>query len=124
MKNLFFVAVLGLIPIISSSVQAQNLLKYVELQIHKNDLIAFSSQAIRVRACAQCSEFVINTSPHTTYWQQNTEIELKQATELFVKRKYDSISIFYDQKTMTFDQFVFGGFIEDQSFQHLNNPDQ
>lgn len=124
MEKFLVITVFSLMSLISSTLQAQNLLDYVELQIKKNDLIAFSSQAVRIRTCQQCPEVVINAAPNTTYWQKNSEVTLQNATNIYVSREYSSLSIFYNQKTMIFDQFVFDGFIEDQPFQRLNNAEK
>lgn len=97
-----------------SAADEENLMQYVEVRIAKNDLIAFSDQAVQARFCGSCPVQTLTVAAKTEYWEHNAPITFKQATELFVKRAHESVSVFYDRKAMQLDLFVFGGFLEDQ----------
>lgn len=87
------------------------------MPIESQNLIAFSSQGIQFKNCSTCSTTKLKPNKNVAYYEHNAPITLKQATELFINKQYDSVSIFYDRHTNTYDQVVFGGFIEVEPFQ-------
>lgn len=92
---------------------ADNLLPVVELQVSKNHMPVFSSQGVQVKRCNQCPLQAIRSTSDTTYWSQNQKITYPQAVELFVRKEYDSVSIFYNRTSSTMRQIVFGKFNEE-----------
>lgn len=96
----------------SSSVWADNLLPDIQIIIESQNLLAFSSQGVSFKECNNCVSIKLNPQKKVGFYEQNTPIELQEATELFVSKKYESISIFYNRNTNAYYQIVFGGFIE------------
>lgn len=91
---------------------AESLLPYIELQVDRNNLIAFSSQGIQFKACETCEITKLTPAAGVAYYEHNSPIDIKQATELYVSKTHDFTSVFYDRLTLKYDQVVFGGFIE------------
>ena len=103
----------SLLTVGSANVWASNLLPYVEMPVESQNLLAFSSQGVQFKECQTCDLIKLKpTTKGVLFYEHNTLIELKEATELFVNGKHNSISIFYDRKTNTYDKIVFGGHIE------------
>lgn len=108
----------------SSSVWADNLLPYIEMPVSSNNLLTFSSQGVEFKECASCSITKLKPNSRVALYEQNTPVDIKQATELFVAKKYDSVSIFYNRQSNTYDKVVFGGHIEIEPIQPYPNFQQ
>src|SRR5690554_2844024 len=110
--SLFFALTVG-----SSNTWADNLLSYIEMPVSKQHLLAFSSQGIEFKECNTCPTIKLRPKSKVAFYEHNTPIDIKQATELFVSKKHDTVSIFYNRKTNTYDKVVFGGHIEIEPIQ-------
>ena len=97
--SLFFALIVG-----SSNAWADNLLPYIEMPVSSQHLLAFSSQGIEFKECSTCLVTKLKPNSKVAFYEQNTPIDIKQATELFVSKKHNSISIFYNRKTNTYDK--------------------
>lgn len=115
MKTL--ILMFSLLTIGSSSAWADNLLPYIEMPIESTNLLAFSSQGIEFKECNTCPTIKLKPQTRVGFYEHNNPIDIKQATELFVSKKHNSISIFYNRKTNTYDKVVFGGHIEIETIQ-------
>lgn len=96
----------------SVNVWADNLLSYIEMPVSSQHLLAFSSQGLKFKECSACEVVSLKPNSKVAYYEHNSPVDIKQATELFVSKKHNSISIFYNRKTNIYDKIVFGGFIE------------
>lgn len=105
------------LTISSANVWADNLLSYIEMPVNSQQLLAFSSQGVEFKECSTCPITKLKPNSKVAFYEHNTPIDIKQATELFVSKKHNSISIFYNRKTNTYDKVVFGGHIEIEPIQ-------
>ena len=101
----------------SSSAWADNLLPYIEMPIESTNLLAFSGQGIEFKECSSCSITQLKPNSKVAFYEQNAPVNLKEATELFVGKKYDTVSIYYNRQTSKYDKVVFGGHIEIEPIQ-------
>lgn len=101
----------------SSHTWADSLLSYIEMPVASDNLLAFSSQGIQFKSCNTCDTIKLQPAPQVAYYKQNQPIDIKQATQLYLKNSFDSVSIFYNRKTNTYDKVVFGGHIEIEPIQ-------
>ena len=79
----------------SANVWASNLLPYVEMPVESQNLLAFSSQGVQFKECNTCPTIKLRPKSKVAYYEHNNPVDIKQATELFVSKKHNSISIFY-----------------------------
>lgn len=96
----------------SASVWADNLLTETQTIVESHNFLAFSAQGVTFKECNTCPSIKLKPQTRVGFYEQNNPIDIKQATELFVAKKYDTVSVFYNRKTMSYHQIVFGGFIE------------
>lgn len=108
MKKLLF---LTLLTLCSTIVSAASML-IQEYPITPKDLITFSASQIQVRLCTSCGVSVIQLTPDSEYYEQNSKISLQRATELYVSPAYDRISLHINNQTKTLLFIRFGEFIE------------
>lgn len=112
-----FVSLFFALTISSVNVWADNLLSYIEMPVSSQHLLAFSSQGLKFKECSACEVVSLKPNSKVAYYEHNSPVDIKQATELFVSKKHNSISIFYNRKTNTYDKVVFGGHIEIEPIQ-------
>ena len=96
----------------SSSVWADNLLTETQTIVESHNFLAFSAQGVTFKECNTCPTTKLKPQKKVAFYEQNTPIDLKDATALFVEKKHNTVSVFYNRKTMSYHQIVFGGFIE------------
>ncbi len=97
MKHFLLSTGLGLTMLLAGIAQAQNLIPVVEYKIPKQDLLAFSSQGISVRLCADCDVTSLPLESVRVLHEKSTPISPERATELFVSRNYNDLSVFVDR---------------------------
>src|SRR5690554_2437780 len=106
------VLLLSLFAVFTTNVWASNLMPYIEMQVERQNLITFSSQGIQFKACNACETTQLKPARHVAYYEHNNPIDLRQATEFFIKKEHSFTSIFYHRHTLVYDQVVFGGVLE------------
>ncbi len=97
---------------LSSMSKAENRFENVEIKVGKNDILTFSSHGLKAKLCSECLETDLITPNTTDYYEQNKKIPFDKATELYVRKTYDFVSVFYNRKTNMVSTLVFGGFNE------------
>ena len=105
----------------SANVWASNLLPYVEMPVESQNLLAFSSQGLKFKECTTCVAISLKPNKNVMFYEHNSPIDIKLATDLYVSKKHDLTSIFYDRLTLEYDQVVFGGFLEEDEEPILPN---
>lgn len=83
-----------------------------EYPISPSDLITFSSNQVKARLCSNCEISTVKVAGNTQFFEQNTPIDLKRATELYVSPKYKRVSLHINNQTKTMLIIRFGEFIE------------
>ncbi len=105
----------------SAIVWADNLISYIQMPISTQNFLAFSSQGLSIKECKSCPTIKLRPQAKVAFYEQNTPIDLKEATDLFLKETYDHVSVYYDRTSNTYDKVVFGGHIEIEPIpQHPN----
>lgn len=87
-------------------------LTVIEHQINRNNLKAFSGQAVKFKDCNECPETTYKVSANTTFFDHNSAISLSQATELYIKNPYDIVSLFVNHSENKITSIIFGGMLE------------
>lgn len=101
---------------------ADNLLSYVQVNLNKDQVQAFSAQGLAIKECDSCPTVRINPSNNVSYWEQNQEITLKTATEVYVRGQHNFISVFYNRPSRQYDKIIFGSYDEVEPLHYLPKP--
>lgn len=112
--------VLGLVSIflvLTSSVshsETANLRRVAEYHISATDLVTFSRSGATVRVCSECEPKFYTFASDFQMFEMEETIDVKRATELFVRKTYEQIYIAIDRKNDTARYFRFGGHSDDR----------
>lgn len=106
MKHLslaFLFSLLGLLP-----AQADTLLNYIEMPIEARNLLTFSGQGLSFKTCEQCEVIRLTPASQVQFLEFGRPIDLKRATEVFVSKQSERVSIFYSRRERVYDKVTFG----------------
>lgn len=101
-----------------ATAQADNLLPYVQTNLHKAQVLAFSGQGLSIKECDSCPAVSLLPSGKVSYWAQNQEVNLKTATEFYVRGNYSFIAVFYNRSSRQYDKVMFDGYNELMPLHH------
>ncbi|MCY0965483.1 hypothetical protein [Parathalassolituus penaei] len=83
--------------------------RFTEYHIRSTDMIAFSSNGADVRLCSDCNTTALHMSSGYELFDQDTAIDLKTATELYLRRTYPVIFLGIDRQLKAITYIRFGG---------------
>lgn len=116
MNRFLSAACLTIMVMITPASLADNLLNIVEYKIPKHDLIAFSATDIQVRLCSECAISRLKIPSTNVLFEKNTRISLDRATELYVRRDYNDLSVFVNREQARVEILRFGQVSELDTF--------
>ena len=96
-----------LLPAVAT-VQAGSLMNYIEMPLHIRQVLQFSSYGMIFKACDQCDVVVLKSAGQIELLENGQPIDLQRATELYVKKQPETLSVFYFRDSLTFDRVSFG----------------
>ncbi len=97
-----------------NNLDQDNLRRVAEYHISSANILTFSAGGASIKLCTTCEINNINIKPDTELFEQEKPINLKRATEIYIKKSYKVTHIGIDRKTLTALYFRFGGHPDDQ----------
>ncbi|MDK2778729.1 MAG: hypothetical protein KYX62_13815 [Pseudomonadota bacterium] len=108
MKILLSVIALSLLTLTAKA----DIYGIVEFPLNAYDLVTFSSSQVTARLCDGCEVSTVKAGEAVSYFEKNDPVNLQAATELYVSKKYSTVSLFIDNRTNTLSYIRFGEFEE------------
>ena len=94
--------------------ETENLRRVAEYHIAATDLVTFSRSGATVRICSECEPKFYTFASDFQMFEMEETIDVKRATELFVRKTYEQIYVAIDRKNDTARYFRFGGHSDDR----------
>lgn len=91
-----------------ATAQADNLLPYIEQPIKAGNLLTFSDQGVSFKLCDSCNVIRLRPDTQVEYLENGEVISFQQATELYVTKGYEDVSVFYTRSSLIYDRVSFG----------------
>ena len=116
MKRILYVTFMCSILINSSAALSEpdNLRRVAEYHISATDLVTFSRSGATLRICSECEPKFFTFASDFQMFEMEETIDVKRATELFVRKTYEQIYVAIDRKNDTARYFRFGGHSDDR----------
>lgn len=116
MKRIFYPVIGLLIMILALGARADenNLRRVAEYHISAQDLVTFSRSGAKLKLCPDCEPGFYNFSSDFQLFEQEKVINIKRATELYIKKSYAEIFVAIDRQANTARYFRFGGHSDDR----------
>jgi len=108
---LFFLSLFAF-PVVALEDQA-NLRRVAEYHVPASDLLTFSRDGAQVILCETCVPESISIANNIEFYEFEQSINLKRATELYIRKPYQLVFIGIDRTTSTAVYFRFGGHSDD-----------
>jgi len=109
-----FKAIIALTVLLATSAFAGNGLNaHYEAQIEPQLLATFSSTAVKLKECSECDQVSYQMRADTELFEKEQPIDLKRATELYLRRNSEIIFVGISQTDKTIDYINFGGYASD-----------
>lgn len=110
MKMLCLLASLAMASYCLAEEESPTLGGFAEYHINATDLVAFSGGMTQARLCEDCSITALKLSRHNEFFDQDTPIDLKRATELYLSHPYPVIYLGVDRQQKEVTYIRFGGY--------------
>ena len=92
---------------------AEALNRHVSYELSAIDLVTFSRHGVTARLCDTCEVQSFTVSANTRLLERGTPVDLSQATELYLRKKYDSLLLGIDRTENSVNYISFGGYASD-----------
>lgn len=93
-----------------ASSESPNIGRFAEYHIKPNDMLTFSNSGAKVRLCDDCPVATLTLAADIALYEQESIIDIKRATELYLSPAYNVIFIGVDRQEKQITDIRFGGF--------------
>ncbi|TVV42632.1 hypothetical protein [Thalassolituus sp. C2-1] len=96
-------------------------MSHVEVQLLNSSVLSIAPNNISARLCDGCEIEQVKITSNTRFQEKNSVVDFQTALELFLKRKYEYLSLGINRNDRSADYIIIGGF--DELAADPNNPE-
>ena len=105
----------------STSLLAATPISHVEVQLLNSSVVSMAPNNISARLCDGWEIEQVKITSNTRFQEKNSVVDFQTALELFLKRKYEYLSLGINRNDRSADYIIIGGF--DEFAADPNNPE-